>query len=66
MYQEQVLKDDVCDKKVVIVNPNAVIDPWTMMIKSLDTLMTHAAMPTSYRSQYLAFWAKLGCIKLFN
>jgi hypothetical protein len=34
-------------KCVVILNPYTIINPWTMMVKSLNTLVTDSAMSTS-------------------
>jgi len=40
----------------MISHTNAIVDPWTMMVKSFNTFITDSAMPTSFSCYKLAYW----------
>jgi hypothetical protein len=48
---------------MVIASANTVIDPWTMMIKTLHASVANAAMPGSSSSDDLTVWAEQDWIK---
>jgi len=43
----------------MVVDSDTIVDPWTVMIKSFNTLVASVAMSRSWGSYYKAVWAKL-------
>lgn len=58
--------DYVDVERAMIIGSYTVVDPWAMVIKALDTLITNIAMSTSFCSYNLAFGTKMVWVKLFN
>jgi len=46
-------------ESIMITNANTIIDPWAVMVKSLNTLITYGAMSRSRRSNHLALWTEI-------
>jgi hypothetical protein len=44
----------------VILDPDAVVQPWTVVIKALDAMSTDGAMPAATRADSLAVGTELG------
>jgi hypothetical protein len=53
LQKQNQLEDDVNKEVVMVSDSNTIIDPWTMMIKSLNASMTNATMTTASCSHYL-------------
>jgi hypothetical protein len=50
----------------MISDSYAVIDPWTVMIKSVNALVADSAVSTSGTFDYFAFRAKTAGVELFH
>ena len=46
----------------MVANTHTVIDPRTMVIESLNTVVAYRAMPASTRPNSLAVWTQLGAV----
>lgn len=57
---KQVLCDYVNQKAVMVVDPYAVVNPRTMVVKSLNTLIADAAVSRSSCPNRLAIWTQGG------
>jgi hypothetical protein len=60
------LHSEVYDKPVVIVDANAVVDPWAVMIEALNALVAHVAVPAPDRADRLTLRAQLGRIEVLQ
>jgi len=50
----------------MIINSNTIINPWAMMIKSINTSIANITVSTSICSNYFTIWAKVMMLNLFN
>ena len=50
----------------MIIDSDAIVDPRAVMIKTLDTSMTHTTVPGSNSSQNLTLWTHLSSIELLH
>lgn len=58
------LEKDVDDEVVVIADPDAVIDPRTVMIESFNAVLADAAVAATTRADGVAVWAELRAVHL--
>ena len=43
----------------MVVYAYAVVDPWTMMVKAFDTIVTYGAVTRSWGAEHFAVWTHL-------
>ena len=49
-------------KSIVVFDSDAIVNPWTVMIKSLYTNITNCTVSTSRWSYHFAFWTQISRI----
>lgn len=57
VYEQCILAEDVAQKEVVIIYADAIIYPWTVMVKTLYTLVTYSTVSAPNCPQNLALRA---------
>ena len=62
----EALKYDEYVELGVVSFPNAIVDPWTMVIKPVDTRITEWTVTTSWCSYNAAIGAQAGRFQLFE
>lgn len=58
-YEKSCLAKDVEPEVVVIADADAIVDPGAVVVKALNTLTAHRAVPTTTRSDRTTVRAKL-------
>ena len=56
------MEEDVEVETIVVLEADAVIDPWAVVIKSLHTALAHRAMATATRPNCFAIWTEVGAV----
>lgn len=65
-YQSCHLREQVYEEDIMVSDTDTVVDPWTVMIISVNARVANNAMTRSIRSDSLALWAKRGRIECFQ